>query len=643
MIDLVCVESFKLNKQKRSNYMKLNFVIQKAIEKCGVEIIKDLRIVNILDDANCFNDLPVAKIILREIIRHGYGEKVYSLFTTKDSSMDFKIRTYVSEMVNNYGFREDITSMLFDEICLSLNILSYTLSTSVSEEELGNAVVDEYGVRYSPDGRKLLICPENLDYIKIKESTEIICDNAFSSCVPTQNTIVIPNNVKSIGKEAFSGCALTAKIILPNSVITIGDYAFARCGSLKEITIPNSVKSIGMGAFNFCSCKIINESPYFKFIEDILYTADMKTLLHCYNNKTLKQKKIIPNGVTTIGDDAFYGCTSLENITIPNSVTSIGSNAFLGCKSLLSITIPDGVTKIGDYTFYGCTSLHSITIPDSVTKIGDGAFRECASLHSITIPKGVTNIADDVFYECKSLENITIPDSVISIGKRSFFDCASLQLITIPNNVSSIGTGAFSKCSCSIICKSPHYKVVDDILYTADMKTLLYCNKIKDGLWLPSSVTCIQEYAFYNLYKPLTRIVIPDSVTSIGDYAFSKCHVTGIHMQKNVTSIGQDAFSHCVFRFFGSLEGLSAIPGSAFWGCINLRSITIPSNIKRIGWGAFYGCKLLSRITFLGEVAEIKENAFGRCTSLNEINIPKGTRAKFEKMLPEYKDKLVEQ
>ena len=187
-----------------------------------------------------------------------------------------------------------------------------------------------------------------------------------------------------------------------------------------------------------------------------------------YNNLSVK-KVVIEDGVTSIGDAAFYDCNNLTSITIPDSVTSIGNAAFSFCSSLTSITIPDGVTSIGNSAFSNCNILTSITIPNSVTSIGAYAFSYCSSLTSITIPNSVTSIGDAAFSYCINLTSITIPDGVTSIGDAAFSNCISLTSITIPDSVTSIGAYAFSNC------------------------------------W------------------DLTSITIPDSVTSIGKSAFYKC------------------------------------------------------------------------------------------------------------------------
>ena len=196
------------------------------------------------------------------------------------------------------------------------------LSTKATEEELKDAYIDEWGVKYSKDGRKMLKVPQELKgCYSIKEGIRIICDRAFYRCSSLSN-IVIPASVTSIGDSAFCGCRSLSSIIIPASVTSIGDNAFCGCLSLSKIVIPASV--------------------------------------------------------TSIGDGAFSDCRSLSNIDIPDSVTSIGNSAFFYCLSLSKIVIPASVTSIGNSAFFDCLSLSKIVIPNSVTSIGDRAFSYCS-------------------------------------------------------------------------------------------------------------------------------------------------------------------------------------------------------------------------------------------------------------------------
>ena len=242
---------------------------------------------------------------------------------------------------------------------------------------------------------------------------------------------------------------------------------------------------------------------------------DAALFRHEYNTTTRTGTLIFDRAVTTIGEDAFHGCTGLTGITLPNSVTTIGSSAFYNCSSLTSITIPNRVTEIRESTFSGCSSLTSITIPDSVTEIGDYAFSTCSSLTNVTIGNSVTEIGSYAFARCTNLTRITIPDSVTEIGNYAFNTCSSLTNVTIGNGVATIGERAFWQCGS-----------LRDVTFGNGVKTI--------------------GYSAFSYCKSLISITIPDSVTTIGGYAFSYCSsLISFTIGKKVTSIEDYAFSDC--------------------------------------------------------------------------------------------------
>ena len=319
------------------------------------------------------------------------------------------------------------------------------LSTKATEEELKDAYIDEWGVKYSKDGRKMLKVPQELKgCYSIKEGIRIICDRAFYRCSSLSN-IVIPASVTSIGDSAFCGCRSLSSIIIPASVTSIGDNAFCGCLSLSKIVIPASVTSIGDGAFSDCrSLSNIDIPDSVTCIGDCVFS-------HCRSLSNIA----IPASVTSIGDKSFYNCSSLKYISIPESVICLNGNPFSHWIGKLECLSPNFIYE-DDILFdknkskiisFRNQSLEAYVIPASVTSIGDSAFCGCLSLSKIVIPASVTSIGDGAFSDCRSLSNIDIPDSVTSIGNSAFFDCLSLSKIVIPNSVTSIGDRAFSYCS----------------------------------------------------------------------------------------------------------------------------------------------------------------------------------------------------
>ena len=388
------------------------------------------------------------------------------------------------------------------------------------------------------------------------------------------------------------------------------------------------------------------------------------TITDCNNN--ISGDVVIPDTlggypVTSIDEYAFSDCRRLVSVTIPDSITRIGIEAFYGCTGLTSITVSPGnkvyhsennciidteekelvlgcknsvipsdgsVTSIGECAFEDCTGLTSITIPDSVTNIGNYAFSYCADLTSVTIPDGVIRIGESAFEHCTGLSSVTIPDGVIRIGESAFEYCTGLTGITIPNSVTIIGYSAFSRCTgLTSITVSPGNKVYHSenncIIHTEAKELVVGCKSSvipSDG-----SVTSIGSWTFYDC-TGLTSITIPDSVTIIGYSAFSHCTgLTSITIPDSVTSIGDSAFSGCTGLTSLTIpNSVTSIGDSAFSGCTGLTSITIPNCVTSIGYSAFSGCTGLTSITIPNSVTSIGSWTFSGCTGLESVIIGNG-------------------
>ena len=520
----------------------------------------------------------------------------------------------------------------------------------------------------------------NLTYeVSNGEATITDVDTSISGDITIPSTID-GYPVTSIGNSAFSYCTSLQSITIPDSVTSIGSRAFIGCRSLTSITLPDGVTSIGKEAFSGCTSLTgiwmnSNNPNYSSDDYGVLFNKN-KTMLIAAPGAIVSYT--IPDSVTSIGEGAFSGCTSLTSITLPEGVTSIGSYAFDDCTSLRSITIPDSVTSIGEGAFSGCTSLTGIWVNSNNPNYSSDDYGVLFNKNktmliaapgakvSYTIPDGVTSIGSYAFYNCESLMSITIPDSVTSIGSYAFYICRSLTSITLPDSVTSIGSSAFNNCigltsvyitDIAAWCGIDFGDFNANPLYYAEN---LYLNgKLVINLVIPDGVTSIGSYAFY-ICRSLTSITIPDGVTSIGDGAFCYCRsLTSITIPDSVTSIGDGAFYNCTSLTSITLpEGVTSIGSSAFSGCSSLESITIPfvggsrktatdtyqypfgyifgtssytggtatrqryygSDISSTTYTTYYIPTSLKSVTVTG--GKILYGAFYNCTGLQSITIP---------------------
>lgn len=280
--------------------------------------------------------------------------------------------------------------VLLDRTIIRPALLLFLLLSSTSTALADKFVCTVGGINYSVNTTNKTASVEHGYYIG---------DVVIPETITYNNTAY---SVTSIGIGAFANSELTA-INIPNSVSSIGRQAFFCCYGLTSLTIGNSVSSIGDEAFYYCS--------------------GLTSVAVDKNNDTYDSRDNCNAIIQTSTNRLVVGC---KNTTIPNSVTTIGKDAFSGCSGLTSVVIPNAVTSIGLCTFYMCSKLNSVTIPNSVTTIGKDAFSDCSGLTSVVIPNSVTSIGASAFYGCDGLTSVVIGNSVTSIGECSFFDCSGL-------------------------------------------------------------------------------------------------------------------------------------------------------------------------------------------------------------------------
>ena len=377
------------------------------------------------------------------------------------------------------------------------------------------------------------------------------------------------------------------------------------------------------------------------------------------------KKVVIEDGVTSIGELAFYKCSSLTNITIPDSVTCIAYAAFHGCSSLSSITIPNSVTSIGIYAFVVCSSLTSITIPDGVTSIGYGAFSDCSSLKTISLScksslkkSDFGEQADLVSYTNQHLLTKTAAKAATCTesGNKEYWTCKHCKKYFLSDDTNPATATAVELSETVIPALNHKNAITRDAFeptetepgysgdrYCPDCDTVFekgytYWNEGNltwkldaDGTLTISGTGAMKDYDYYNNPSPASqkkdsvkKVVIEDGVTSIRNSAFYDCNsLTSITIPNSVTSIGAYAFSNCYYLTNITIpNSVTSIENYAFRSCSSLTSITIPDSVTSIGKLAFYSCDSLTSITISNSVTSIEERAFAYCSRLTSITIP---------------------
>ena len=508
-----------------------------------------------------------------------------------------------------------------------------------------------------------------LESLTLSEGLESIGEYAFSGCSSLTN-IVIPSTVTNIGYGAFEGCTNLVSVrlgdgleempeaLLPSQfgrlesyatgdgVKSIPEYAFSGCGSLTNVVVGRGVESIGECAFQGCAklktvfipanvaelgaewspetsvfwgCTGLEEirvdagNAQYASRDGVLYDKGMETLLVCPAGKSGTLE--IPDGVVSIGTEAFAGVEGRLAVVMPDSVTEIGEGAFAGSPGLSSVKISGNVPRIGDYTFRACTGLGSVTIPRGVGEIAVAAFEGCTGLESFAVDAdnsafsakdGVLFNQDgtvlQVYPEGRKAVAYAIPQGVTDIGWYAFNRCPYLKTLVFPASLSHFESSSFNACgnlsAIEVDAGNAVYGSVDGVLFDKSGTVLLLWPQGKTG-----------------------TPAIPAGTVRIGSGAFAGCTgLASVELPAGLQRIDSRAFAGTGLRTVTVPAGVEAVDSYAFAGCASLTNATVLGG--SIGEGAFEECNVLDSVTVGPDVTDIDSYAFYFCHGLETIYAP---------------------
>ena len=498
---------------------------------------------------------------------------------------------------------------------------------------------------------------KKLTAVTLPSSVTTIGVYAFPNCKALTG-ITIPSGVKTIKESAFYGCTALTSVTLPEGLTTIEEGVFTDCDALASIELPASLQTIDASALDaggLTEIKVQTGNTHFEAAEGVLYNKG-KTALLRYPRKKPGTTFTVPASVTTIGEYAF-AVSALTDVTLPDGLQTIGEGAFGGCTALKSVTLPAGLKEIEKNAFGGCETLTSINLPEGLKTIGEGAFNECTALKSITIPKKVETIGDNAFQRCTGLKDVTVAwdaASIPDIQESVFIDLSlgdmklhvpggtvdaykgkdvwkNFQIVEEPRGDLSTGLhweydAATRTLTITGTGDMPDFADTDAQPWK-DVRNEI--EKVKIG----AGVNHVGKYAFTNCAK-LATVTLPEGLETIGNYAFGECAaLASISIPNSVTAIADGVFASC--KALASItipNSVTAIADGVFAGCKALKSVTLPDGLQTIGKNAFQDCAALASISIPKSVTTIGSEAFSKCTALKDVTVA------WETPIPTYAD-----
>ena len=484
--------------------------------------------------------------------------------------------------------------------------------------------------------------------VTLADSVITIGKNAFKLCKKLTG-VTFGTGVTGIGKEAFKLCTALESVEIPEGMTVISERTFEFCDALTSISLPLSVQSIGYRAFYGCSAladvyyagskvdwKAVSiDTTNYPLTNALRHYAINDVSGKCGADVTWNfdfETGILMMSGTGATDD--FTSTSMpwyafkdeiKTVIVENGVTTVGENAFWNCRTIESVSLGNTVESIGKYAFGGCESLESINLPNSLTSIGVQAFGSCDKLESIAIPSGVTSLPTSTFASCTALKTITLPTTLTKIGAAAFSRCFGLQTVCYAGTQEDWNAVEILDSNDPLLAVKPQ---TGDVIRTGTCgENVTYILNETTGLLTISGTGAMYDYELlgnaspFNNNPKIKEIVVESGVTNIGNDAFTQLtKLEKVSLPSTVTSLGDDAFAFCfLLADINIPESVQSIGSSAFSACNALTSITIPKGVTTIGKSTFWYCDHLQSVTLPKSLESVDDNAFVYCSALTDV------------------------
>ena len=440
-------------------------------------------------------------------------------------------------------------------------------------------------------------------------------DNNPSPWLPYQNRITavyVDEGITGLPDGAFSGYTAIEKVILPNSLTTFGRSVFSGCTGLTQIKLPVT-HTLSIWGPPFEGCTNVRSIHYTYGQTGIMPDRYDNSNMGSYYQSALEyicrntlESVYFDDGITGIGNYAFFECRNLSSLRLPNSLTAIGAHAFQNCVSLTQMPLSENVGTFGTDSFSGCSGLTQIQIPAKVTRLPDGCFAGCSGLTELTIPDTVTNIGRYAFVNCSGLRELTIPVEC-SVGYNLFDGVCNVSKIRYTYGQTGVMPDRYDNSNYG------HY--YQNSLEYASRNSL-------QSVSFSEGITYIGNYCFRDC-AVLSQVTLPETLESIGRSGFAGCaSLKQLPTGQSLTSLGSDAFSGCGITSLSLPESIKEIGSGCFSGCSSLTSLQLPATLTSIPDGCFNGCSGLVNLVIPDTVTFIGSHAFSNCSGLRQVTLP---------------------